>query len=223
MAKDPKLVHLVTDPPLGPTEGPFSYEALVEAARNGLVPTPPPNSVFAMGPAGDVVVVNRGAIVEGMPRLTNLGFEKMILARMAAALGLTYEQLTRELPPPMAEITPKMRRLLHSGDRRKRKRGMRLYWAAPGGHSLTRPRWEIDQGNFERSKILIREGFARMADSARQFSSGILKAQEAVERMKVQFNGIRAGKTAFLETEMERMREADPNVKIVVIKPREEK
>src|SRR3546814_18502156 len=58
--------------------------------------------------------------------------------------------------PLMAEITPKMRRLLRSGDRRKRKRGIRLYCAAPGEPSRGRNLMEIEQGNFPRSKFLIR-------------------------------------------------------------------
>src|SRR3546814_12298831 len=73
--------------------------------------------------------------------------------------------------PLMSEITPKMRRLLRSGDRSKRKRGIRLYWAAPGEHSRGRILMEIDQGNFARSKFLIRGGPVSTTEWRKPFSS----------------------------------------------------
>src|SRR3546814_7689848 len=87
------------------------------------------------------------------------------------ALPISYEQASARMFPLMAESTPKRRRLLRSGDRRKRKRGIRLYWAAPGEHSRGRILMEIDQGNFARSKFLIRGGPVSTTEWRKPFSS----------------------------------------------------
>ena len=184
-------------------------------------------------------------LITDPPILTPFGFRKAVMDHFEKLAGEGYEQASARMWPVMAEITPKMRRLLRSGDRRKRKRGARLYWAAPGEHSRGRLQMEIAQGDFERSKILIRRGFARLADSAREFYSVMDRTKAAVDRMaeKIQEAGLRsanheadalrrlaagiaaqrAGKTAFVERELERMRRADPDTPIVIIEPRKEK
>src|SRR3546814_13172396 len=118
----------------------------------------------------------------------------------------------------MAETTPKMGRLLRSGDRRKRKRGIRLYWAAPGEHSRGRILMEIDQGNFARSKFLIRGGPVSTTEWRKPFSSlgveflpghgpvrneaGELDAQKYLdEAIEARLGAIQAGKTALAERE----------------------
>src|SRR3546814_8939285 len=87
--------------------------------------------------------------------------------------------------PLMAEITPKMRRLLRSGDRRKRKRGIRLYWAAPGEHSRGRILMEIVQGNFARSKFLIRGGPVSTTEWRKPFSRSEEHTSELQSLMRI--------------------------------------
>src|SRR3546814_2950747 len=67
-------------------------------------------------------------LITDPPILTPFGFRKAFLDHFEKLVGETYEQASARMFPLMAEITPKMRRLLRSGDRRKRKRGIRLYW-----------------------------------------------------------------------------------------------
>lgn len=59
-------------------------------------------------------------------------FANQLLKEIAGGLGMSNEQMAAQFIPPPPALTPKMVRLCASGDRRKFKRGLRIYHAVNG-------------------------------------------------------------------------------------------
>lgn len=81
-------------------------------------------------------------------------FAKRVLSGIAAGFGLSYDVLARDYDNmECSGMTPRVRALLLSGDRRRRRRGMRLYLKQNGARgSLTQVRLVIAQGMEDRQR-----------------------------------------------------------------------
>lgn len=117
---------------------------------------------------------------------------------MSRSLTVPMEMLGT--PVPRSVITPKMSRLLRSADRRKRKRGRRLYFKLNGkGASRFHLQHEISQGIWDRARKV-------WTDHLLQMSAEFIQAADAMRSFGATIAASRTGKTAAIEEKMRQMR-----------------
>lgn len=109
-----------------------------------------------------------------------LDFQQQLLHEVARTLGVSYEQMAKDYQPTI--VTPKMIRLLASGERRKMRRAWRIYFAANGQDAplsalSIRAQWQRERWAIEAINEAARRGASmlneRMEALANTLNKGV--------------------------------------------------
>lgn len=92
-------------------------------------------------------------------------FQQQLLTKIASTFGVSYEQMAENYRATI--VTPKMIRLLESGERRKMRRAWRIYFAANGQDAplstlSIRAQWQRERRAIEAINEIARRGAAML-------------------------------------------------------------